>query len=131
MNHKLGLILSILLIAPFGMGTLGKVYITDTEPGDAARVIVNVNNFERNYKYADMHKSYFGKSVHEQRVTIYVPSLGIYERYTSYDLRGDDRDSKHYDLYIPRNTKPGSYFTRIMVSNDDFKETSYTWLSVV
>lgn len=131
MYHKLGLILSILLIAPFGMGTLGKVYITEAEPGDYAQVIVNVNNFERNYKYADMHRQYQGKRVHDQRITLWIPELNIYQRYTSYDLYGDDRDSKHMNIEIPAKAKPGSYLTRIMVSNDHFKETSYTWLSVV
>lgn len=131
LNSKLGLLLSILLIVPWGMGTLGKIYVDPAEPGDNAQYVINIQNFERTYKYADYYKQYRGKDVDRQRVTIWIPELGIYERFTPYDLSGNDRTVKHLQVYIPKNTAEGSYFTRIMVSNDHFRETAYTWTTVI
>ena len=129
--HQIGVLLGIALILPFGFGTLGSVYLEPTQPGEEASLFVNLHNFQHTSAYDDAPTgSYQGKTMQNLGITVWVPDLGIYERFTAINLRGDDRVARHLGVQVPVDAPYGDYLARVSVSNDHFKDTTYVWLSV-
>jgi len=69
------------------------------------------------------------RSAHDLAIRAYVPDLGIFAVSRPFDLESDDSQGRMMFIDLPAyEIGPGLYPVRLSVSNDDFRETRYTWV---
>ncbi|MFH1770975.1 MAG: myxococcus cysteine-rich repeat containing protein [archaeon] len=64
--------------------------------------------------------------IDDLEVGIVAPGLGIRETISyNVDIDDGDRESVHYELYIPKETKPGEYYLGVFAYNEEVRRTKY------
>ena len=100
-------------------GMIGTFYIDEPlERGEVETGYFNVRN--------DLNKG-----MDEVNVNLYVYDLGL--RFTSKTSDIQKRDSVMQRIFmpIPYDVEPGEYVTKIVVSNDKYRDSKHTYLSIV
>ncbi len=71
------------------------------------------------------------KDLENVKITIYMPMLGIYQKSGGFDIDGGEIQGKFVFVDIPKSAPRGDYLARISISNDDYRDVSYTWISII
>ncbi|MBI2208285.1 hypothetical protein HYU50_02215 [Candidatus Woesearchaeota archaeon] len=110
-NHKIFFAMVLVL------GLIGMIRSPDFIPGDTDFMLVNVNN-----EGSD--------DIDNLQVKVFIYDLGVVLQTDEFDL--DDHDAEGKLLYwsVPNDAKPGNYWARITVSNDDVREATHRIVTI-
>lgn len=86
--------------------------------GSAVRVSVNVDNTGS----ADLENL---------RVRVIIPNLGISASTSNFDLDVGENKQKTVSLPIPVQARQGLYLVRIIIENEEFRETAHRYVTIV
>ena len=86
--------------------------------GDLFFMHVNVNNHGTN-------------NLDDLSVSMLIYDLGIILKTNSFELNDGDSDGKFLFWDIPKSAKPGNYWARVTVSNDDVRKVRHRLITVV
>ena len=100
-------------------GLIGMIRGMDpVSPGDLFFMHVNIDNDS-------------GENLDDLSVKVVIYDLGVFIKTGSFDLNDREVDGKFLFWDVPLGTKPGYYWARITVSNDDVREVKHRIITIV
>jgi hypothetical protein len=115
MNKSFFFILGFFLVATY----IGQVrFFEETyTPGDELTILANVRNYQAH-------------SVDNVNVQVLIPELGYYSQTGSFKVHSMDTYGKILDDYLPDDAPTGDYMVRVSVANDDFRESTWRYITI-
>ncbi len=73
-----------------------------------------------------------GQIEHEDlSISVVIPELGLFRRFSPYDLNVQSGISKYFDMEISDDTNPGIYDIRVFITNGEYKKIQHSSFEVI
>ena len=117
MNLMKHIFLFLILVLTLHLGSV-RFFDEYLLPGQELGMVVNILNYNDD-------------DLDNVRLTIYMPGLGFYYRSGTFDVENNDVYGKLVYDSVPGDAEPGVYLAKVTISNDDFRESEYRFITIV